>query len=255
VKVVIPSRRRSDTIREHTLSVFPDAYVLVDEIEADDYEPVVKSGRLLTHPSLTPLGPIQNWIIDNVSDPEGVAIVDDDTISSWCMVGWSPRRLDPKSTMVALRNAAQCAQDAGCGLFGWAANPNPIIYEPTRPLKLSRWLGKPLGFAPGHGLRFDERLTLMEDVDLCLQSLQKHRIIWCDARFATAGVALTNSGGSAHLRSDEAFARERAILKEKWGPYIDFNTEAGHFSKRYAQGLPATTLQTYVYVPRTQQGF
>lgn len=264
VPTVIYSRGRSDSIGNQTLKMLPDSYVLVDEQEAADYERVVKKDRLVTHPSLPALPEIDNWLNDRwENDPTcpwygvpAMVIIADDNDGFYAVPGWSSRRhRDPEMLLAALTNAANCAIDAGAFLFGFAANPNPVIYEPSRPIKLSRWIGNPWGWVRGHGLVSDTRLRLMGDLDLSLQSLLKHRIIWCDARFATAGIALTNKGGSAHSRSAEAFAKERAILKEKWGQYVVFDTEAVHSSKRYALGLPAMTLQSYCYVPRTQAGF
>jgi hypothetical protein len=264
VKIIVPSRKRSDTIVGHTLRLIPDAIVLVDEVEQDDYEPIVRKGRLWTHPSIQPMPAISNWVFksweDDPSVPwygeKAIALCGDDTIGFFALPGWSSRRYDDPDVLAAVvANAANCAIDAGAYLFGFAANPNPIIYEPSRPLKLGRWIGSPFGLVRGHGLEADVRLPLTGDVDFCLQALLKHRIIWCDSRFATAGLALTNKGGSQHLRSQEQYDRERAILAEKWGQYIRFDTEAVHSSKRYKMGLPALTLQTYVHVPRTQPGF
>jgi hypothetical protein len=55
----------------------------------------------------------------------------------------------------------------------------------------------------------------MEDVDLCLRSLLRHRIIWADQRWHFDNDRLHNAGGSAHLRSDAAFARERELLRKR----------------------------------------
>jgi hypothetical protein len=259
VKIVVPSRKRADTIAEHTLSVFPDAYVLVAEEEEKDYAKVskIRQGHLLTHPNLPNLAAIYNHILDEILPlDDAVAICGDDTLQFHALIGWAPRRIrDPQQAMSVVRNAAQCAKDAGAKLFGFGANPNPICYEPCRPIKLSRWIGSPFGMLHGIDIRFDERLALMQDVDFCLQSLLKHRIIWCDSRFATTGIALNNAGGNAHLRSEAAYEKERRLLKQKWGPYIRFDTVANHSSKRYKEGKPSTTLQTYVHVPRTQSGF
>jgi hypothetical protein len=254
MKVIIPSRRRASTIGRESLALVPDAYVLVDEQEADVYRSVVRKNRLLTHPSLQTLGLIFNFILD-LYPREPFAILGDDHTGLYALPGWTPRRLDPSNVQRILHNAAECAHDAGAGLFGFARNANPTIYEPTRPVRLAQWVTSPIGFVPGHGLRFDERLSLMLDVDICLASLLKHRIVWHDARFCFVGKALNNRGGSAHLRSAEAFARERAILKQKWGKYVTFDTSAFKGSRRYAAGLPATTMMTYLNVPRVQGSF
>jgi hypothetical protein len=254
VRIVIPSRGRSRTIRGDTLRLVPDAYVLVDEREEATYRNVIPEDRLLTHPGLG-LPQIFNYMLDTHPPDEPLTILGDDHQHVFAMPGWTPRKLPIGQAELLLDNAALCAQEAGCGLFGFARNQNPTMYEPTRPWRLAQWPTSPLGFVPGHGLRFDERLGLMLDVDLALQSLLKHRIVWFDARFTFSGKALNNKGGTAHLRSDAAFARERALLKQKWGHYIRFDNTAVHNSARYAAGLPATTNMTYLQVPRVQASF
>jgi hypothetical protein len=153
--------------------------------------------------------------------------------------------------MQVLENAAQCSIDAGCGLFGIAQNENPMFFTPTDPIRLNRWVGSTIGFVGDHGLRYDERFTLMEDVDLCLQSILKHRIIWCDTRWRFRNDRLKNAGGSAHLRSEAAFAAERELLRQKWGRYVGFTRQAAH-PERVRKGLAATTLMTTVRVQRRQ---
>lgn len=254
VKIVIPSRGRSDTIVKQSLKLLPEAFVIVDEIEYDDYAKVMDKDRLLTHPSIHGITKICNYII-KLHPTEPIAMFGDDHTHLVAMPGWSTRRLKPTDVPWLLDNAAQCAADAGCGLWGFGRNANPIMYEPTRPWRIAQWITSPIGFVPGHGLKFDERLNLMADVDLSLQSLVKHRITWFDSRFCFIGAALNNRGGNAHMRSEEAFSRERAILKQKWGKFIRFDNTAVPGSARFAQGLPATTMMTYMNVPRTQATF
>ena len=256
-KVVCFSKGRSDTIGEQTLKLFPHMYLVVDEAERGDYEGLVPDDHLFTHPGLYPPIRICNFILDHPLLGAGdVAMIGDDTTDCFAMPGWTARRYnDPEVCEAVVQNAAENAREMGAGVFGFAANSNPIIYEPYRPIHLTRWVASPFGFTKGHGLRFDERLTVMSDVDLCLQSLMKHRILWCDRRWTFVARALTNKGGNASIRSPELYERERKLLKEKWGHYIRFDTQALHSSKRYKQGLPSTTMMTYVYVPRTQPMF
>lgn len=255
VRVVCMSKGRSDTIGKHTLKLFPNMTLVVDEKEVDDYAPLFRDEQIVTHKSLPTGIDIAIWIAEHFAD-EDIAYVGDDQTGLFAMPGWSARRYhDPEVAHAILQNACECATEAGAYVFGFMANPNPIIYEPYKPFHLGRWVAAPFGLRAGHGFTFDRRLRLMADIDTCLQTLLKHRIIWCDRRWCLAGIALQNSGGNAAFRSAEQFATEQAILKEKWGHYIRFDTEAVHSSERYKKGLPATTMMSYVYVPRTQPGF
>lgn len=254
MKIVIPSRRRSKTIVRETLALVPHAYVIVDETERDDYHGLTKKNRLWTHPSLPNFPHIANHVLDE-HPGEPIVLLGDDHTNVVSMVGWSARKINRRDIDRLLYNAANCAHDAGAKLFGFGRNANPITFEPMRPYRLAQWVTSPIGFLPGHELRYDERLPLMGDVDISLQSLLKHRIVWFDGRFCFVGKALNNAGGTAHQRSAAAFARERELLKEKWGKYIRFDNTAVHGSERYRKGLPATTMMTYLNVPRVQSSY
>jgi hypothetical protein len=247
MKVVVPSKGRSQTIGKHTLALFPDATVVVDEAERDDYLDVVDEQRLVTHAGLTPVVRILNWILDTIRD-DVVVIADDDITELRAMSGWSPRRhRDPDVALAALEGAAQCAIDAGCGLFGFNQSPHPLYFKEHRPIQLARWVGSVVGFVGDHGLRYDERLSLHEDADLALQSLLRHRIVWCDDRWAFVPLRLSNPGGNTGQRSADRDLEEQRYLRQKWGRYVAFSTAPAWGRRRMA-----TTLMTSLRVPRKQ---
>lgn len=255
LRVVCMSKGRSRTIRQDTLRLFPDLTLVVDEAEADDYAGLVPDDRLFTHPGLFPPIKIAIWISKKWAD-EDLVYVGDDTKAMFAMPGWGQRRYtDPEVVQAVLLNTRDNAMEAGAYVFGFASNTNPITYEPQRPIKLSSWVTNPFGLRAGHGLKFDERITLQSDVNTCLESLMKHRIIWADRRWGFVGRALNNAGGNTGFRSAERAAKEQKILKAKWGPYVHFDMVAMKGSQRYADGLPATTMMTYVNVPRRQADF
>ena len=250
MRVVVPSKGRSQTIRKHTLALFPDATVLVDEAEADEYAKVVDAGSLLTHAGLTPVVRILNWVLDNVHD-DVVVIVDDDVTALVAMVGWRPRRYhEPDVARQVLESAAQCTIDAGLGLFGFNQNLNPLYFQ--EPFLLSRWVGGVIGFVGDHGLRYDENCALHEDADLALQALLRHRVIWCENRWHFEALRFTNPGGNTGYRTAAREAEERAYLKAKWGRYISFTEQTMHHARK-ARGIDAaTTVMTGLRVPRRQ---
>ena len=69
-------------------------------------------------------------------------------------------------------------------------------------------------------LRYDERLTLKEDYDYCLQhttkygvTLRYHHYLWCFK-------AKTNDGGCQNYRSSEEEQRCIRIIRRKWGDKV-----------------------------------
>jgi hypothetical protein len=255
LKVVIPSKGRAETIGEQALRLFPSAYVIVDERERDEYAAVVPSKQLLTHPGapgLRSLAAIRNHILESVK-ADVLVQVDDDITALVSMPGWSKREItDPEAIEQLLEVTAQCALDAGCALFGFSPDPNQLHYKPQQPLTLSSWVGTVLGFVGKHGLRYDESLSLHDDVDLSLQSLLRDRIVWRDDRWAFVNHRVRNPGGLASYRSDERYSEQHEILKSKWGPYVGFRSTTSS-SQRKAKGLTqGATLTTQVKVARRQ---
>ena len=73
----------------------------------------------------------------------------------------------------------------------------------------------------GRELRYDESLLLRADIDFCLQSFIRDRIVLCDGRYVCQFGLFAGKGGNSILRSKERHERETAYLKRKWGKYLD----------------------------------
>ena len=252
MKLIVPSKGRSDTIGKHTLALMPWATVLVDEDEAEDYEGVVPAGQLMTHPGITPIVKILNWVLDTVVD-DVVVIADDDITALIALPGWRVRRYrDPDVARGVLEGTAQCAMDAGAGLFGFNQNDFQLYFDPQEPFRLARWIGSVIGFVGDHGLRYDENCSLHEDADLALQALMRQRIVWCDNRWRFTNLRFTNAGGNTGHRTKAREEAEREYLKEKWGRYIRFSFDTPN-AERQQKGIEhSTTVLTSLRVPRKQ---
>jgi TET-associated glycosyltransferase-like protein len=223
-RVVICSRRRADSIGKKSLRFFPDALVCVAKSEAKDYRPLTK--RLLLHPDndhtftngAATLGALRNWVLDHVDD-ECIVMIDDDVSGIDSLAGVHTTAIsDPQDVAAILANTARCAHDVGARVFGF--NQGDIRkYLPQKPFGLSARVGGVIGLI-GRELRYDPRCALHEDLDLCLQSLLRHRIIWQDSRFVFRHLIFAGAGGNAVSRSNAAHAEELAYLQKKWGAHV-----------------------------------
>jgi hypothetical protein len=218
LRVVIPSRRRSKTIEEAALAVFPQATVCVAESERDDYRRVTKN--IITHPDdVSGMGPLRQWMLDNISD-ECLFMVDDDVHACVSLVGNRLRRItDPQSVMQIVLNTAECAYAAGARVFGFNQAWDVRKYDPWRPIRFTGWVGAVFGVI-GRELRFEPLRVHGEDIDLCLQSLLKHRIIWQESRISFMQKRFTNAGGNSINRSADLHEREINFVCKKWGRYV-----------------------------------
>jgi hypothetical protein len=222
--VVIPSRRRVESCRRaHQLA--PSARICVAQEEAADY---AEFGRaLVTHPdSVTGVAAVRTWVLRHWQE-RAVVILDDDVHRVKCLVGRHARDIeDPGAIRRILLNAAEIAEGVGAVLFSFAITPNILEFMPDDPFGFIKVNGPCLGFV-GRDCLPDLVLHHNTDGDLTLQGLLKVRRNWQDTRFMFEHRIMTNQGGNRHMISNETWARDRAHLRRKWGPYIDEQESGG----------------------------
>lgn len=218
MQIIIPSKGRSDIIREKALRLFPDATLCIGDDEVDAYGTV--SDRLLVHPaSIVGIGPLRQWVLDHVDDPV-VVMVDDDVTHVYSQVGFHKRRIEDADTARAIvERLAILAVDAGVRVFGFQQAARPFTYANFRPFSLNTWVGGLIGIV-GRELRFDQSLLLRADIDFCLQSLLHDRIVLVDGRYSFIHTRFAGGGGNAANRSSARHEQEIAYLRRKWGQWL-----------------------------------
>ena len=218
MKIVIPSRGRAGLIARKALRLFPDAVVCIGSDEVDAYA-ALTDNLLLHPPEVTGIGPLRQWVLDNVEDPT-VVMVDDDVKYVVSQVGFRSRRLDDADAARAIvERLAVLAQEAGARVFGFYQGGGPLNYSNCRPFSFNHWVGGVVGVV-GRELRYDTSLILRADIDFCLQSLLRDRIIMLDCRYSFIHTRFAGTGGNAANRSSQRHAEEIAYLRRKWGPYL-----------------------------------
>lgn len=221
VRVVIISRGRQDSIGKNALALFPYATVTVDEREVDAYSKVVPDEQLLPHPQFAQLSQIENWLHEQ-DLAEFVYWSADDVHKLRCNVGWRARTFtDPELIRGLLEVTAVCARDAGAYLFGFGHHMIPAYLYKDRPFALNSYVREVYGFRRGHGLVADQNVEQHYDVDMALQSLLKHRIIWRDDRWVFESQPLGSAkGGEAGVRTQEAVEHAARAMVDKWGRWV-----------------------------------
>jgi hypothetical protein len=219
VKIIIPTKGRSDVIRDKALRLFPDATLCVGDDEVNAYGKV--SDRLLVHPAgIVGIGPLRQWVLDHVDDP-CVVMVDDDVTHVYSQVGFHKKRIEDADTARAIvERLAILATDGGVRVFGFQQAARPFTYANFRPFSLNTWVGGLVGII-GRELRYDTSLLLRADIDFCLQSLLHDRIVLVDGRFSFIHTRFAGGGGNASNRSSARHEREIAYLRRKWGQCLD----------------------------------
>lgn len=203
----------------------PSAQVCVAESEAEDYAQFAKALRL--HPdSVTGIGPVRRWILDNYRN-ECVVTFDDDITHVLCLVGRRARKItDPEAIYQIIQNASVIARQIGVSLFSFAITGNILNFSPDDPFGLTHAHGPCLGFV-GRKILPDMRLYHSTDADLTVEALFKDRIVWQDTRFMFQHSFMSNRGGNRHMITQETWASDMKLLKRKWGKYIKESVSSG----------------------------
>lgn len=225
MKIIIPSRKRADTIGRRSLRLFPGAVVTVDEREMEEYAPIVaafaaQGASLLPHPPLESLAEILNWIVDAFED-ETVVVAEDDITRCVSFVGNNVRVYkDPRDVQQIVENAAEAAKGVGAHLFGFTDSANPKHFKPQDPLSFVANLYTLYGYV-GKSVRSDPKRRLFRDMDTSLTELLNNRIVYCDARFHFESIApLRQAGGNAVNRAREDLPAAIQFMQRKWGHYV-----------------------------------
>jgi glycosyltransferase involved in cell wall biosynthesis len=222
LKVVIISRKRSESITKNTFALVPSSMVSVAEEEAEAYEKAgIPKAQLLVHPNdVLGTSTKRNWVLKNVAD-EVCVIMDDDFSHMVCLVGRHYRIIKDEAEILAmLRNAEHGARVIGTPLFCFN-NVNDIRkYHPLDPFC---FIGYPQGIHGiiGRTVWYDEHQRVHNDVDYALQVIKKYRVIFMDKRFGVVQRSTTTKmvGGNQGLMSRNRSVDERKYLKSKWGKY------------------------------------
>ena len=199
IRILILSRSRYDHIT--TTRIVPEfVEILVPESQKKLYEAKVKNPILTIPDAVKGLGKVRNWVLDNFDD-ETIIMLDDDLVKCYCFTGKLTREIrDPEAVVEILANAAIMAKDLGTNCFGF--NQTDIRkYKGQDPFNLCTWVGGVIGVI-GREQRFRNDMFKV-DVDFCLQTLMKRRVIWCDTRFGFSQKRDNNRGGNLALRSKQ----------------------------------------------------
>jgi len=218
--IVIASKGRASICAKGAGKLFPSALICIGEDERKIYKGFFPDGRVLVHPSnVTGIGPVRQWILDNVKN-DIIIFVDDDIKHFYSQTGLRKRRFEcPETAEAVLLKTALAAKDSGAKLFGFSQSARQLNYNGTKPIAHCGWVGGIVGII-GRTLSYDTKLLLRADVDLCLQSLVKNRFIWIDNRFCFVHKRFNDTGGNAINRSAERHEAEIAYLKKKWKGHL-----------------------------------
>lgn len=226
---VVPSYNRADGVS--TLNYLSKAKIYVSPQDYDNYckynpnwvDRIVKvpdgvQGKGKAH--------VMNWLLDNLwtDDVDGIMIIDDDvsTLMAHSINGTKEDyKVDEELFYQLCEDFTLLAREWGCGMWSFGLNSDRFSYIPYSPFKTHSYLDGGLqGFCKKDDIRYDERLTVKEDVDMFLQQLKKyHKALRCD-KYYWNKKSFEGQGGSQAFRSSKSEKEQFQLMQKKWGSGI-----------------------------------
>lgn len=227
IKYIVPSYKRAKSIT--TLDYLKKAQVVIAESELNEYKkyhPDYSDDRFITCPDeFQGKGKpkVLNWILDNLFDDCDAIIELDDDIHCYMahVRNGKDRMLYENEVYEIFENNCRLAQEWGCGIWGLSLNSDPISYREFQPFCLHAYIdGGTVGHVIKNELRYDEALSVKEDVDFFLQNLQKYHKALRVEKYFINKESFTNDGGANVIRTSELEKEQFKRMQQKWGSNI-----------------------------------
>lgn len=227
IKYLVPSYRRAKTMT--TLDYLSKAVVVVSEDEIEEYKryhPQYSDDRFIVCPrEFQGKGKpkILNWILDTqFEDCDAIIELDDDIHAYMANVkNGRSRPLSEAEVYEIFENNCNLAQEWGCAIWGLNINSDPLSYDEFKPFRLHAYIdGGTVGHVTRNELRYDEELSVKEDVDYFLQNLKKYHKALRVEKYWINKESFTNEGGANAIRTSELEKEQFTRMQQKWGSKI-----------------------------------
>lgn len=220
--IVILSRERSEI--GTTWRIFPNAIIALNAAEEDVYRGAGLDNEFWLHDQNTSVG-VRNYVLDRAGPGAEIIMLDDDISKVGEFVALGPK----KNKLVELEGAAfyerlcrgfDLARKNNYHLFGVAPTPNPLYFNPAKPVKTSVFVNGPMMCVRVTDLRFDPACVVKCDYDFTIQHIHSGRgsfrleKLWQENDFDTL------PGGRSCYKTDKDRALSFHYLTGKWPSYL-----------------------------------
>ena len=228
IKIVIPTYRRAGNVT--TLKVVSPCILCVAESEEALYRERHPGVEIVAHPDgVVGLAPKRQWIYDYFGD---VFMLDDDISHARRLYLTSGTKkateLTPDETYEIVQWCGNTAHLAGCYLFGFNKVPNPIIYDPLYPIRMSGYVtGCAIGLLYGSRISYNPESIAVEDFWVSGLNAYYHRKAFLDLRFNfVQEETFKRAGGLGFYRTIDTERNDTLFLRRTFGEVITVKQES-----------------------------
>lgn len=174
-KVVIPSRKRAETV----LTKIDNAILCVHKSEKEKYKEH-NNAEIITH-DLSSLSEIRQFIYNKLGD---VFMVDDDIVSVERLYCTENDKLTSTEIFNLIQTTYQRAKSINAFIFGFNTSPVKKHYKQHKPFMMKGYInGSSIGMIKNQNLFFDKNTTAAESHWINLLNAYFNRFLFIDMRF------------------------------------------------------------------------
>ena len=228
IKVIIPSYRRAGNVT--TIKIVSPCIICVPESDLSAYREHYPDIEIVAHPdSIIGLAPKRQWIYDYFGD---IFMLDDDISHArrlYLMSGTKKAtELTSEEAYEIIQWCGNTAHLAGCYLFGFNKAPNPIIYDPLRPIAVSGLVtGCAIGLLRGSRISYSAESIAVEDFWVAGLNAYYHRKAFIDLRFNfVQEETFKRPGGLGFYRTIDTERKDTLFLRRMFGETISIKSES-----------------------------
>jgi len=237
MQIVIPTKGRAGKITTPELfSKKQEITLVVEQQEFKEYFNVYgKSCNVVSMPTKNNdkgIGNTRNWVLDNFSDYEYIAMLDDDIkefrVREGQTEGGHPKivKIDVGQTDGMLKELVEYGRDKKLPPSNWLWGKEKGDWKyNTRVWCLN--MISPF-FCKEYGVNYDSNLLLFEDYDITAQILKKGFMNGCCYKYTYVpcdGGSGGSDGGCQFYRNEEKSKKAAEYLIKKWGDKIKLDTD------------------------------
>jgi hypothetical protein len=237
ILIAIPTYHRVDNVT--TIDLFDDPVLFVDSFELEAYKKKYPSVKIVEFKGGTGIVEKRNAMLDygRAEKYDAIWEIDDDFLGIVSFSsGFVERSFDKALIYQVIERMAVMARDCGTPLFITSQVADIRKYKRSEPFSLfaTMKLGAH-GLFLDNDLRYDNRISLKEDIDMCLQVLMDYRVLFQENRYSfICQPTMNTKGGCASYRTLENEKNSLDILRRKWGDTL--------FSKSSSKRLSNCTI-------------
>lgn len=217
MKFISPSYKRANSVKTHKL--IKNLTYAVHEFEEKEYKKAGYNVLVLPDATRGNIPNVRNWILDQKLN-DVIIFIDDDIEAFNYWQYCKQIKLKDEQLQEHIESMLEVALSWGVCLFGVNPASDKGSYREYTPFSTTSYISCSFQGLINCKYRYDAKLPLKEDYDLCIQICNEERQILRFNQYSLRKKDHANLGGCADYRTKKKEEEQFKLLQKKWGSQI-----------------------------------